>query len=189
VTRRSPLSIRTGRGARGAVAAVGIACLIAVGVSCSGDDDTSARSSTTAPSTSVAAPSTVDDADFDKQAATAEAMIANAGNDPCRIVTAFAPASSLPTPINAEQTQRGVKVIAGLFTSAADSAPPAAAGDAAVLRQAATDLVAEGEAAQWSPDWLLKIPKAISDAKVVQAFTNYQKAVATTCGGATTTPP
>ncbi len=78
----------------------------------------------------MAAPSTVDDADFDKQAATAEAMIANAGNDPCRIVTAFAPASSLPTPINAEQTQRGVKVIAGLFTSAADSAPPAAAGDA-----------------------------------------------------------
>ncbi len=82
-----------------------------------------------------------------------------------------------------------MKVIAGLFTSAADSAPPAAAGDAAVLRQAATDLVAEGEAAQWSPDWLLKVPKAISDAKVVQAFTNYQKAVATTCGGATTTTP
>ena len=105
---------------------------------------------------SGAAPSTVDDADFDKQAATAEAMIVNAGNDqkPDRHRLRPRP-PALPTPINAEQTQRRVKVIAGLFTSAADTAPPVStATPRCCVRPPPTWL----RAAQWSPDWFLKVP-------------------------------
>lgn len=158
----------------------------AVTVGACSSDDSSAKSTTTAkgaPSTSTPVPSTVNDADFEKQAATAEAMIANAGKDPCAVVQAFGPASALPTPTNATQTERGVRVVAGLFDSAAASAPAQAAGDATVLHQAATDLIAEGQAAGWKPDWLTKNPKTITDPKVTQAFTNYQSAVAATCGG------
>ena len=165
-----------------------LAATVVVGA-CS-SDDSSAKSTTTAkgsPATSTPVPSTVNDADFEKQAATAEAMIANAGKDPCAVVQAFGPASALPTPTNATQTERGVRVVAGLFDSAAASAPTQAAGDAAVLHQAAADLIAEGQAADWKPDWLMKNPKTITDPKVTQAFTNYQSAVAASCGGGATT--
>ncbi len=170
------------------VAATLAAAVIAVGA-CS-SEDSSTKSTTTAkgsPATSTPVPSTVNDADFEQQAATAEAMIANAGKDPCNVVKAFGPASALPTPTNATQTERGVRVVAGLFDSAAASAPAQAAGDAAVLHQAAADLIAEGQAAGWKPDWLMKNPKTITDPKVTQAFTNYQSAVAASCGGGTTT--
>ncbi len=171
-------------------AAVAATLVFAVGAAaCSSDDDSPRGSSTTVTSTSMAPPSTVSDADFENQAATAEAMIRNAGTDPCAVVQAFGPASNLPTPINATQAERGARVVAGLFNSAADSAPASAAADAAVLRQAATNLLAEGEAEKWSPAWLMKVPAAISDPEVTRAFTNYQSAVATSCGSASTTVP
>ena len=62
------------------VAATLAAAVIAVGA-CS-SEDSSTKSTTTAkgsPATSTPVPSTVNDADFEQQAATAEAMIANAG--------------------------------------------------------------------------------------------------------------
>lgn len=181
-----------GRSTRRRVQATTLAAALLVtlgAAACSSDDESPRGSSTTVTSTSVAPPSTVSDADFENQATTAEAMIRNAGTDPCAVVQAFGPASNLPTPINATQAERGARVVAGLFTSAADSAPASAAADAAVLRQAATDLIAEGEAEKWSPAWLMEIPAAISDPEVTRAFSNYQSAVAASCSAATTTVP
>lgn len=155
---------------------------------CSSDDEATPRSSTTVTTTSVPTPSTVSDEDFEAEATTAELMIRNAGDDKCAILQAFSPASSLPTPVNPKQTERGVRVIAELFESAAASAPPESAGDAAVLRQAATDLLAEGEATGWQPNWLMQSPKVITDPKVAQAFANYQATVSAACGAGTSTP-
>lgn len=131
----------------------------------------------------------MNDADFDEQATTAELMIRNAGSDPCAVIKAFSPASSLPTPINPTQTERGVKVVAGLFRAAAASAPPDAAADAQVLAKAADDLLAEGTAAGWDPAWVIGIPKAISDPTVTKAFASYQGAVAKSCNPTSTTAP
>jgi hypothetical protein len=180
----------TGRhavGGRVVAAAIALVALAVTVGACSSDDDASPRSSTTVTTTSVPTPSTVTDADFDAEATTAELMIRNAGGDPCAVATAFAPASSLPTPVNPVQTERGVRVVAELFTTAAATAPPEAAADAAVLQQAATDLVAEGEAAGWAPNWLMQNPASLSDPRFVQAFTNYQAAVGRICGTSTTT--
>jgi hypothetical protein len=166
-------------------AAAAVAVVLTAGA-CSSDDDPSPRSSTSVTTTSVPTPSTVSDADFDSQATTAELMIRNAGTDPCAVIKAFAPASSLPTPVNPTQTERGVRVVAELFNSAAASAPPEAAADAEVLRRSAAELVAEGAAAGWEPNWLMQTPKAITN--VTQAFTNYQAAVTKVCGSTTTVP-
>lgn len=173
------------------VAVVGAGILLAsTAAACSSDDSASPRSSTTASTTSSAlTPSTVSDADFEDQATTAEMMIRNAGGDACAVVQAFSPASSLPTPINATQTERGVRVIAELFQAAAAAAPPESAADGQVLANAANALIAEGQAASWEPNWLMQTPKAISDPAVSQAFANYQAAVAKTCGATATTAP
>ena len=170
------------------VAAVGIVFAVSTAVGCSSDEHTQ-RSTSRATSTSAPTVSTVDDADFESQATTAELMIRNAGTDPCAVIKAFSPASSLPTPISPTQTERGAKVVAGLFRAAAASAPPEAAGDAQVLANAADALIAEGEAAKWDPAWVVGVPKAISTPAVAQAFANFQGVVATTCNpsAATTT--
>ncbi|UDY34752.1 hypothetical protein [Dermatobacter hominis] len=171
-----------------AVAAVLLTAVALTVGACSSDDDASPRSSSSVTTTSVPTPSTVSDADFESQATTAELMIRNAGSDACAVLRAFAPASSLPSPINPTQTERGVRVIVELFNTAAASAPPEAAADAAVLRQAGADLAAEGAAAGWAPNWLMQNPKALTTPEFIQAFTNYQSAVGTTCGPTTTAP-
>lgn len=155
---------------------------------CSSGRTTDARrSSTTATTTSVPTPSTVSDADFDKQAQTAELMIRSAGTDPCAVIKAFGAASTMPTPINAGQTERVVKLVAGVFDAAASSAPADVAADAPVLKQAAADLLAEGQANKWQPKWVMSTPKSLTNPKVTQAFSNYQAAVSRSCMAQTTT--
>jgi hypothetical protein len=181
-----------------ALAVLGTAVLTFAIAGCSSDDakpvDAAKATSSTAPSTTVAPPSTVTDEDFDKTAATAEALIAASGSDPCKLLKSLSSASNLPSPINPRQTERGVQVVAALFTAAADTAPASSAADAAVLRKAATDLRAEGAAQGWDPKWLTGSPKSISDPAVATAFRNYQTQVGTTCGapaagGPTTSAP
>ena len=183
---------------RAGLGAVVLLGLLLGGIGCSSDDSSddagSKQQATTTASTEPAPPSTVSDADFDKEAATAEALVATAGTDTCALLATFSQASSLPAPANATQTQRGVAVVAKLFVAAADAAPPNASADAAVLRQAAQDLQDEGAANNWDPEWLTGQPgpAAISDPAVATAFRNYQTEGATLCGGApgsdTTTP-
>mgnify|MGYP001177799622 CR=1 FL=1 len=186
---RRPLGSFRRRAARAALAAAALsAAVLAVGACSSSDDSSTSRSSTSVTTTSAPTPSTVDDADFDAQATTAELMIRNAGTDPCKVAQAFGPASSLPTPVNATQTERGVRVVAALFESAAASAPEGAAGDAPVLRKAAADLIAEGEAAEWTPNWLMQTPEAIASTEVTQAYSSYQAAAAAVCGTTTSVP-
>jgi len=198
VPARTRTRTRTRR--RAAVAATALAVLapVVLVAGCSSDDakpvDGAGATSSTASSTTVAPPSTVTDENFDKTAATAEALIAASGSDPCKLLKSLSSASNLPTPINARQTQRGVQVVAALFTAAADTAPASSAADAAVLRKAATDLQAEGAAKGWDPKWLTGSPKSISDPAVATAFRNYQTQVGTTCGapaagGPTTSAP
>lgn len=180
------------RRSHGPLVAIVVGVAVVAAACGSGGDSGSARSSTTATAkgaTSVPTPSTVSNADFDKQAATTELIIRNAGGDPCAVIKAFAPSSSMPTPVNAQQTERGVRVIAELFTAAAATAPADAAADAAVLKQAAVDLVAEGQANRWQPSWLMSTPKSIGDTKVTQAFSNYQSVVMRTCMTQTTESP
>lgn len=156
----------------------------------SANDAGTRRSSTSVTTTSVPTPSTASDADFDKQVRTVELMIHDAGDDPCVVVKAFPLATEMPTPVNAGQTERGVRVLAALFDAAAATAPPDAAADAAVMKQAAADLVAEGAANQWKPAWLMATPKSLGGAKVTQAYSNYQAAVTKSCmTQSTTTKP
>jgi len=177
-----------GRRARSAVVAVvAVASLSAVVACTSGDDAAGRRSSTTATTTSAPTPSTVSDADFESQATTAELMIRNAGKDPCAVIKAFPLSSNLPTPVNPGQVERAVKVVAQLFDAIGSSAPAESAADAAVLKQAAADLLAEGEANHWQPTWLMSTPKSIGDATVTQAFANYQATVNRSCTTQTTT--
>jgi hypothetical protein len=188
----------TRRCRRAAAVAGALVALALAPVACSSDDakpvDGAKATSSTASSTTVAPPSTVTDEDFDKTAATAEALIAAAGSDPCKLLQSLSQASNLPSPINPRQTERGVQVVATLFTAAADTAPASSAADAAVLRKAAADLQAEGAAQGWDPKWLTGSPKSISDPAVATAFRNYQTQVGTTCkpaagtGPATSTP-
>jgi len=176
------------RRARNAVVAVVAVALLSAAVACSsGDDAAGRRPSTTATTTSTPTPSTVSDADFESQATTAELMIRNAGKDPCAVIKAIPLSSNLPTPVNPGQVERAVKVVAQLFDAIGSSAPPESAADAAVLKQAATDLLAEGEANHWQPTWLMSTPKSIGDAKVTQAFANYQATVNRSCTTQTTT--
>ena len=76
------------------------------------------------------------------------------------------PASSLPTPINAEQTQRRWKT--GLFTGAADENTTGRGSDAAVLRSGRHRLVAEGEAARVDLTPTLKGPQGDLGCQVVR---------------------
>jgi hypothetical protein len=166
-----------------------LAAVVAAG--CSSDDSSSSgskKSGGATTTTKVAPPSTVTDSAFDAAAATSDALIASAGTDPCAVLRSFGQASNLPSPINAHQTERGVAVVIKLFTAAADAAPPQSAADAATLRKAATDLQAEGAAANWDPEWLKKSPKAISDPAVRTAFNNYQTKVGTTCASSAPAP-
>ncbi len=184
---------------RCAATALALLAVTALVAGCSSDDDDASsdkkKTTTTeesAGSTTVPTPTTVTDAEFEQAAATSEALVKDAGTDPCKVVSSFAQASNLPTPANATQTERGVKVVAALFEAAASTAPASAQADAAVLRKAAADLQAEGEAKNWDPAWLTTSPgpTAIADPAVSQAFQNYQTAVSQACGpadGATTT--
>ena len=172
-----------------ALALVTVGALVA---GCSSDDDASksAKKKTTT-STTVPTPTTVTDQDFDKAAATSEALIKDAGTDACKLVKTFSQASNLPLPANPKQTERGVKVIADLFRAATASTPPPSPADAAVLNKAADDLLAEGAAKGWDPKWLTTSPgpTAIADPKVATAFQNYQTEAAKTCPSTTTTAP
>lgn len=169
------------------VSALALTVTFAVTACSSGRTTQARRSSTTVTATSVPTPSTVSDADFDKQAQTAELMIRTAGTDPCAVIKAFGAASTMPTPTNAGQTERVVKLVAGVFDAAASSAPADVAADAPVLKQAAADLIAEGEANKWQPKWVMSTPKSLTNPKVTQAFTNYQAAVTKSCMAQTTT--
>lgn len=169
--------------------AVGTLLVVSTALGCSSDDSATRGSTNPPSSTSLPTPSTVDDADFDSQARTAELMIHNAGADPCAVIKAFSPTSSLPTPVNPKQAERGVRVVAGLFQAAAATAPPEAAAEAQVLSSAATALLAEGAEKNWDPAWVVAIPKTISDPTVTQAFATYQSTVAGTCRNSTTTTP
>ena len=177
---------------RCAAAALALLTVTALVAGCSSDDDASSdkkKTTTTeksAGSTTVPTPTTVTDAEFEKAAETSEALVKDAGTDPCKVVSSFSQASNLPTPANATQTERGVKVVAALFEAAAATAPESAQNDAAVLRKAAADLQAEGESKNWDPAWLTTSPgpTAIADPAVSQAFQNYQTAVSKTCGAA-----
>lgn len=188
----------TGSRLRVGLGAIALLGLLVTAIGCSSDDPSddagSKKKAATTTSTVPAPPSTVSDADFDSEAATAEALVDSAGTDTCALLATFSEASSLPAPANATQTQRGVAVVAKLFVAAADAAPPNASADAAVLRKAAQDLQAEGAANNWDPEWLTGQPgpAAISDPAVATAFRNYQTEGATLCGGTagagTTTP-
>lgn len=165
-----------------------VGLLITAGVGCTtGKSTGSKRTTTTATTTSAPTPSTVTDAAFDQQATTAELMIRNAGTDPCAVIKAFPLSSSMPTPVNPAQVERGVKVIVALFNAIAASAPPEAAADAPLLKKAAEDLLAEGEANKWQPKWLLSTPKSITGPEVTKAFSDYQSTVMKSCMAQTPT--
>lgn len=172
-----------------AAAALALLTVGALAAGCSSDDNASKSTKKSTTSTTVPTPTTVTDKEFDQKAATSEALIKDAGTDPCKLVQSFSQASNLPLPANPAQTERGVKVVAQLFRAATATNPPPAAADAAVLNKAADDLLAEGAAKGWDPKWLTTSPgpTAIADPKVAAAFQNYQTAVAKTCAPASTT--
>jgi len=179
-------------------AALAALALVSVVAGCSSDDSSSGakkKTTSSAPTTTVPAPpTTVTDAQFETAAASSEALITTAGSDACKLLATFSDASSLPSPANPTQTERGVQVVVKLFEAAAATAPAASAADAATLRTAAANLQTEGAAKAWDPTWLTGQPgpAAISDPTVATAFRNYQTEVGKTCappaGAPTSTP-
>jgi hypothetical protein len=180
-------------------AALAVLTVTALVAGCSSDDDASSKKKTTTTkvtTTTLPTPTTVNDADFEKVAATTEALIKDAGTDPCKVANAFTKFSAgVPTPANPKQTERAVGLVAALFVAAADSAPPALSADAAALRKGAEDLKTEGAAKKWDPLWLTSTPgpAAMTGASFQKAFQNYQGEVQKSCGSnsnaTTTTTP
>jgi hypothetical protein len=176
-------------------AALAVLTVTALVAGCSSDDDTSSKkkSNPKATTTTLPTPPTVNDADFEKAAVAAEAIIKDAGTDECKVANAFTKFSAgVPTPANAKQTERAVALVASLFDAAAASAPPALAADATAIRNAAQSLKTEGAAKKWDPLWLTSTPgpTAMSDPAFQKAFQNYQGEVQKSCGSnsnATTT--
>jgi hypothetical protein len=178
-------STRTLLAALAALVAVLAASLLGAGCGsddeADGDDGATTSSETTTPET--VPPVTVSDADFEAVVTSLDALITSAAGDPCKLADAFGQAGSLPTPTNETQTRQGTEVVAQLFITAAATPPAGAEADATVLDRAGQDLLAEGEANGWDPDWLTGNggPDAVNQADVQAAYRNYQTKVAEQC--------
>lgn len=152
---------------------------------CSGDDDTAAPKRSTSTSTSVAPPSTVDDARFRTTAEQAEGLITSSGSDPCTLARNIGQVSALPAPANPTQAERGVTVIASLLTAMSTALPAGSEADGPVLAAAGPALLAEGEQRGWDPAWLSDGggPAALTP-QVQTALQNYVTNAAKQCGTA-----
>lgn len=154
---------------------------------CGGDDGTTATKRSTSTSTSVAPPSTVDDARFRTSAEQAEGVITSSGNDPCTLARNIGQVSSLPAPANPVQAERGVRVIASLLTAMSAALPAGSEADGPVLAAAGPALLAEGGQRGWDPAWLSagQGPAALTP-QVQAALQNYVTNAAKQCGPAST---
>jgi hypothetical protein len=174
------------------VAVVATAALLGAG--CASDeeadgDDATTSSTTSAPET--VPPVTVSDAEFEAAVTSLDAVITSAAGDPCKLIEAFGQAGTLPTPTNPTQTRLGTEAVADLFIAAAATPPAGSEADAPVLDRAGQDLLAEGAANNWDPEWLTGNggPDAVNQADVQAAFRNYQTKVTEQCAPSTPVDP
>jgi hypothetical protein len=156
---------------RGGPVAIGVLCLtlLATAVGCGGDDGESTTTAVPDSEQSLqeqGAPSTipvetVPDEEFTTVVAGLQTQVDSA-SDACGLLDFIINAGNLPTPANPAQTEQAATLLAGVLDKLGASPPAGQEAAGATLRNAASALLAEGEASGWDPS-------TISDSDVIGA--------------------
>ena len=154
---------------RGGPVAVGLLCLtlLAAAAGCSGGDE--AATTTAAPDSEPAReqqgePSTipvqtVPDEEFSNVVAGLQTQVDGA-SDACGLLDFIVNTGNLPTPANPAQTEQAADLLAGVLDQLGAKAPAGQEAAGTTLRDAASALLAAGEASGWDP-------ATISDSDVI----------------------
>lgn len=165
--------------------AVVLAAGLALTVVACGDDDGSEEGASSSTSTTVAGQAdqtttTISDEDFAATADEVEAAVQDAGDDLCAV--GMAP-QQLPTPSTPAQLERMLEI----FQQTLDVAASTLEGDdpesAAALRKAASDLIAEAEAADYDMGMISgdSLPKALQSPEYLKASEALNKKFSAEC--------
>ena len=181
---------------RSALVTVALAAsLTLLATSCGDSDDDSSSDKTTTTEkqqdeeTTTTEAAEGDTAAFGPALDQAEQGLEDASGDACALAEFLSSLDNLPDPADAQEVERAVDFVAAMLNALADTAPEANAAQADTLRQGATDLVAEGEAADFSVEWFngQDTPKTLSDPELTAALGEFQTQTSTQCGSAPST--
>lgn len=187
---------------RSITAIVFVAAVALVASACSNDDGGSTASTTSAveeaggadtgatsgddadgPAEAVAPVDPLDDEEFAAAVEGVRSDLTAAGDDPCKLVQSQG-VDLVPEPVGPTQSQMTVELFAEMMGSMADALDANGKGEsAASLRGAAEQVVAEGQAAGYSEEFMTETPAALADEAVARAQTDFM-ALVQSCGGA-----
>ena len=163
---------------------------------CSSDDD-SASSTTTekagkgSTTTEVAkggSTTSVPADEYEQLLSSTESQLAGAAGDVCAVYTVFSAMSNVPAPTDKALIKRYVELNSQLLDAIAGTAPADQAAAAAAISKAATDVRTEGEATNYSEQFMSG-PKAFDSQEFQSAIQTFQTQASSQCAGATTTAP
>lgn len=181
---------------RSALVTVALAASLTLVAAACGDSDTGSSSDKTTTTekkqdkeTTTTEAGSGDTPEFGPALDQAEQGLEDASGDACALAEFLSSLDNLPDPADPQEVERAVDFVAAMLTAVADTAPEANAAQAATLKKAATDLVAEGQAADFSVDWFngQDTPTTLSDPEVSAALGEFQSQTSTQCGSAPST--
>lgn len=176
-----------------------LAAFAFVAGACGGDDDkadddkktTTTEKKSDSDSDEGDTSTTVSDADFEKAVAQAKDALADAADDPCKVMQTFETSGmEIGNPSNTEQRKQATELAVAFYLALADAAPDDLSAEADQIRETVKKIEKEGEESNWSEEFLNE-PEAIKgDASFNEASGKIMTAFTTQCSDtpATSTP-
>jgi hypothetical protein len=107
--------------------------------------------------------STMSPEEFDAAIAATRATLDAAGDDPCKVMEAFATmGQSIGAPTTTEQRKQTTEVALAFYRALADAAPESMSAEAETIRTTVDEIAAEGEEKDYSEEFLTE-PDAIKN--------------------------